>query len=66
LDSASPSQKPLEGEILPPEPPPLTHEELASFLTAHNVKVPRPKAYRSLKAALKGIIAAEAGSDGTG
>jgi hypothetical protein len=64
--SHGPDPKPLEGEILPPKPKPATYEELAAFLTAHGVKPPRPKSYRSLKAALSAIAADEAGLADTG
>ena len=68
MKSSRPSEKPepLTGEVLPPKPEPATYEELADFLTAHGVKPPRPKSYRSLKAALSAIVTHEAGLDGTG
>jgi hypothetical protein len=61
----NPTPKPLTGEILP-KPEPATYEELAAFLTAHGVQPPRPKSYRSLKAALSAIVAHEIGLAGTG
>jgi hypothetical protein len=48
---------PLDGKILPPKPKLATYEELAAFLTAHGVNPPRPKSYRSFKAALSAIVA---------
>jgi hypothetical protein len=60
------SPKPLEGEVLPPKPEPATYEELADFLATHGVKPPRPKSYRSFKAALSAIVAHEIGLAGTG
>jgi hypothetical protein len=60
-----PDPAPLTGEILDPDPPPVTYDELAAFLTAHGVNPPRPKSYRSFKAALSAIVAHEAGLDGT-
>jgi hypothetical protein len=62
-----PDPAPLDGEVLPPKPKTATYEELAAFLTAHGVKPPRPKSYRSFKAAaLSAIVAHEAGLDDTG
>ena len=55
----SPKPEPLTGEVLDPKPRPATYEELAAFLTAHGVKPPRPKSYRSFKAALSAIVAHE-------
>ena len=51
--------EPLTGEILPP-----AHVSIASvaemspeaFLAAHGVRLPKPKAYRSLGAAMRAII----------
>jgi hypothetical protein len=50
---------PLTGEVLDPEQPPPTYEELAQFLIAHGRKPPRPPSYRSLDAALRAIVAQE-------
>jgi hypothetical protein len=66
MRSSRRNPKPLEGEVLPPKPKPATYEELAAFLRAHGVKPPRPKAYRSFKAAVSAIVAHEAGLYDTG
>jgi hypothetical protein len=57
--SPTPDPAPLEGEVLAPKPPPATYEELADFLESHGRKPPRPKSYRSFKAALSAIVAHE-------
>jgi hypothetical protein len=57
--SPKPDPAPLEGEILPPKPEAASYEELADFLAAHGRKPPRPKSYRSFKAALSAIVAHE-------
>jgi hypothetical protein len=52
--------EPLTGEILPP-----AHVSIASvaemspeaFLAAHGARLPKPKAYRSLGAAIRAVIA---------
>ena len=43
-----------------PEPP-VTFEELESFCRAHGVRSPRPRAYPSLRAAMRAVIAHEVG-----
>jgi hypothetical protein len=51
--------EPLDGEILPPaRVSTVTLAEMSplEFLAAHGVKPPRPKAYRSLRAAMRAII----------
>jgi hypothetical protein len=60
-----PDPTPLDGEVLPPQPQPATYEKLATSPTTHGVKPPRPKSYRSLKAALSAIVAHETGLSGT-
>jgi hypothetical protein len=44
----------------PPEPP-VTFEELEAFCRAHGVRIPRPRAYRTLRAAMRAIVAYEVG-----
>jgi hypothetical protein len=44
--------------FLGPEPP-VTFEELESFCRAHGVRVPRPRTYRSLRAAMRAVVAHE-------
>jgi hypothetical protein len=43
-------QRPLEGEVLPPD------VAYAAFLESHGRKPPRPKAYRSFKSAIAAIV----------
>ena len=61
--TGSTEPKPLKGEVLPPKPKPATYEELADFLAAHGRNPPRPKSYRSFKAALSAIVAHEIRTD---
>ena len=63
--SPKPDPAPLTGEVPPPKPEPASFEELSAFLTAHGRKPPRPKSYRSFKAALSAIVAHETGLSGT-
>jgi hypothetical protein len=52
--------EPPTGEILPP-----AHVSIANvaemtpeaFLAAHGVRLPKPKAYRSLRAAMRAVVA---------
>ena len=41
--------------------PPATFEELELFLRAHGVRVPRPRVYSSLAAAMRAVVAQEVG-----
>jgi hypothetical protein len=54
-----PGPEPLEGEVLPPKPKPATFEELEQFCAQYGVRVPRPRSYRSVKAAMAAIVARE-------
>jgi hypothetical protein len=47
---------PLDGEVLPPQ---TTYEEVAAFLEKHGQRMPRPKSYSSLKAAMRAIAIEE-------